>query len=218
MPILGDISLCLQEMGALSYLSVFLSLSVSLGESLPRCRCLYGQSCWPNAAAFSTLASQVSQPLLHPVPPAFACYPPSSPSGDCAEVVAHYTDGVWRATQPGALQQPNFETFIFPNGTISACYLNVNLGMPCQQGSVPPIGVNASSAQDIQAAVKFANKHNLRLVIKNTGHDYLGRSSGRGGFMVWTHNLKSMSYNPSFVPQGAPSRNAETFQGMLPTS
>ena len=58
-------------------------------------------------------------------------------------------------------------------------------------------------AEDAQAAVKFANEKNLRLVIKNTGHDYMGRSTGRGGFLLWTHHLKDKLYNATFVPQGA---------------
>jgi hypothetical protein len=64
---------------------------------------------------------------------------------------------------------PYFETFIFQNGTISGCYFNTTLGFPCGQGSVPPVGVDARTVQDVQAAVKFASKHNLRLVVKNTG-------------------------------------------------
>jgi hypothetical protein len=67
------------------------------------------------------------------------------------------------------MQSPNFESFIFNNGSISACYLNTTLGVPCQQGSVPIIGVDARSVSDIQAAVKFAANHNLRLAVKNTG-------------------------------------------------
>jgi hypothetical protein len=78
-------------------------------------------------------------------------------------------DGNWRADQSGALQYPNFESFIFNNGSISACYMNTTLGVPCQQGSVPVTGVDARSVSDIQAAVKFAVQHNLRLVVKNTG-------------------------------------------------
>lgn len=58
---------------------------------------------------------------------------------------------------------------MFNNGSISACYTNTTLGVPCTQGSVPVIGVDARSASDIQAAVKFAVKHNLRLAVKNTG-------------------------------------------------
>jgi hypothetical protein len=47
--------------------------------------------------------------------------------------------------------------------------MNTSLGVPCDQGSVPIIGIDARSVGDIQAAVIFAVKHNLRLTIKNTG-------------------------------------------------
>ena len=114
--------------------------------------------------------SQVSQPLVRPIPPASACYPATSPSGNCSEVTANWNDGNWRANQTGALQSPNFETFIFPNNTISACYLNTTLGFPCTQGSIHIIGVDARTPEDIQAAVRFAAAHNLRLVVKNTGY------------------------------------------------
>ncbi|PIL35787.1 hypothetical protein GSI_02517 [Ganoderma sinense ZZ0214-1] len=114
-------------------------------------------------------------------------------------------DGNWRANHSGAMQNINYEAYIFPNGTIDACYLNTTLGAPCRQGSVSVIGVDARTVEDIQAAVMFAAKHEgLRLVVKNTGHDYLGRSDGRGSFLVWTHNLKNISVRTTFRPTGAP--------------
>lgn len=67
------------------------------------------------------------------------------------------------------MQHPNFQAAILPNGTVEACYLNTTLGAPCDQGSIPVIGVDARSPEDIQAAVRFAAAHNLRFVIKNTG-------------------------------------------------
>src|SRR5258705_3781278 len=131
------------------------------------CRCIFGSQCWPSDSEFQTLASQVSQPLLHPAPPASPCY--NSASGNCSEVRAAWSNGVWRSDQPGAAEHTNWETYTFSNGTIQACYLNTTLGVPCQQGGVPVIGVDARTPNDIQEAVKFAAKHNLRLVIKNTG-------------------------------------------------
>lgn len=154
----------------MNLLAVFLSfsqlVSVTLGSP---CRCLHGQKCWPNASDFSALESQISQPLIYPKPPASACYPVSSPSGNCTDVQVNWFDGIWHADQPGSQQYSNFETYTFNNGSISACYLNTTLGVPCQQGSVPIIGVDARSVGDIQAGVKFAAKHNLRLAVKNTG-------------------------------------------------
>lgn len=67
------------------------------------------------------------------------------------------------------MQNTNYEAYIFPNGTIDACYLNTTVGTLCRQGSVSVIGIDARTVQDVQEAVKFAAKHNLRLVVRNTG-------------------------------------------------
>jgi hypothetical protein len=57
--------------------------------------------------------------------------------------------------------------------------------------------VNISTVGHIQLAINFARNANLRLVIKNTGHCYLGKSSGAGALSIWTHNLKDITYYPS---------------------
>lgn len=144
----------------------------SLALSKLTCRCLAGDKCWPSNSEFSKLASQVSQPLLSPRPPEAACYPVTKPSGNCTDVTSNTLNGRWRSEQPGSMQSPNFETFIFNNGTINACYLNTTIGAPCGQGSVPVIGVDARSVSDVQATIKFAAKNNLRLVVKNTGYEH----------------------------------------------
>ncbi|OBZ77454.1 6-hydroxy-D-nicotine oxidase, partial [Grifola frondosa] len=177
------------------------------------CRCVFGDPCWPSEEDFAHLASQVSQPLLHPLPSGSPCYPPSDPSGNCTAVIQESTDGNWRANQSGTMQFSNFETYIFPNNTISACYLNTTIGGPCEQGSVPIIGVDARTIDDIQSAISFAALHNLRLVVKNTGHDLSGRSTTRGSFLVWTHHLKNITFHDSFQPSGAP--RTETFDNAI---
>ncbi|KAF8834784.1 FAD-binding domain-containing protein [Paxillus ammoniavirescens] len=180
------------------------------------CLCTSDQSCWPNATEFSQLQAQVSQPLVYPLPAASACYPTSDPSGNCTAVTENWADGNWRSSMPGAMEAPNWETFMLKNGTIDACYLNTTITGTCGQGRVPVIGIDARSVADIQAGVNFAVKYSLKLVIKNTGHDFLGRSAARGSFVVWTHNLKNITYNPAFVPQGAPANetyNAVTLGG-----
>ena len=150
-----------------SLLTVALSLTSALAKPAHGCRCTSGSDCWPSDSEFQSLASKVSQPLIHPVPPATPCY--DSAAGDCTDVRAGWFNGLWRSNQSGAAEHTNRETYVLPNGTIQACYLNTTLGFPCQQGSVPVIGVDARTPDDIQEAVKFAGNHNLRLVIKNTG-------------------------------------------------
>ncbi|KAI0787901.1 FAD-binding domain-containing protein [Fomes fomentarius] len=174
------------------------------------CRCLYGEPCWPSPSDIAKLAASVPQPLLFPEPPASPCYSSTNSSG-CADVIKGWTDGNWRADQPGAMQSPNFETYILQNGTIDTCYLNTTLWAPCGQGSVSAIGVDARSPKDIELAVKFAARHNLRLVVKNTGHDLLGRSAARGSLLLWTHNLKNITVHPTFTPSGAPASETYTY-------
>ncbi|CAL1695780.1 unnamed protein product [Somion occarium] len=166
------------------------------------CKCISTDDCWPDASAFAKLASEVSQPLVQPFPTASACYPVSDPSGNCTEVQTLWGDGNWRSNQAGSMQESNYETFTFDNGTISACYRDTALGVPCEQGSVPVIGVDARTLEDVQAGVKFARVHNLRLVVKNTGHDFLGRSAGRGSFVIWTHHMKNITVHDTFTPFG----------------
>lgn len=54
--------------------------------------------------------------------------------------------------------------------------------------------VNVSNVAQIQLTVNFARSLNLRLVVKNTGHDYNGRSTGYGALSLWTHNLKDIRF------------------------
>jgi FAD/FMN-containing dehydrogenase len=68
----------------------------------------------------------------------------------------------------------------------------------CTQGGYPSYTVNASSVAQIQLAVNFARNAGIRFVIKNTGHDFLGKSSGAGSLSVWMHGLKDMEFIPFY--------------------
>lgn len=64
----------------------------------------------------------------------------------------------------------------------------------CTLGGYPSYVVNVSTVAQIQLAVNFARDNSLRLVVKNTGHDYLGKSVGAGALGIWTHRLKGLQY------------------------
>jgi hypothetical protein len=59
----------------------------------------------------------------------------------------------------------------------------------CTQGGYAEYAVKVSNVAQIQLAVNMARSLNLRLVVRNTGHDYNGRSVGKGALSVWTHGL-----------------------------
>ena len=52
-----------------------------------------------------------------------------------------------------------------------------------------------SCADDVAAGIKFATKHNIRLVVRNTGHDYNGKSTGSGALGIWMHHLKDITFS-----------------------
>lgn len=64
---------------------------------------------------------------------------------------------------------------------------------PCELGNYVRYAVNVTGPDDIISAVNFAQEKNIRFVIRNTGHDYLGRSTGAGALAVWTHHLKDIT-------------------------
>ena len=65
-----------------------------------------------------------------------------------------------------------------------------NYSSSCLQGGYPTYVVNVSTVAQIQLAVNFARNANLRLVVKNTGHDFNGKASGKGALSIWTHYLR----------------------------
>jgi FAD/FMN-containing dehydrogenase len=64
----------------------------------------------------------------------------------------------------------------------------------CTQGGYSEYAVKISNVAQIQLAVNLARTQNLRLVVRNTGHDYNGRSVGKGALSIWTHGLKEIKY------------------------
>lgn len=62
--------------------------------------------------------------------------------------------------------------------------------------------VAATTAADVAAAVDFAREHHMRLAVKGTGHDYLGRSSAPDSLLVWTHAMRAVKIDDAFVPTG----------------
>lgn len=59
----------------------------------------------------------------------------------------------------------------------------------CTLGKQPFFAVNATKENDIVAAINFASYNNIRVVIKETGHDILGRSEGGASLLIWTRYL-----------------------------
>jgi len=68
----------------------------------------------------------------------------------------------------------------------------------------------ATEAKHIQAGVVFAKKHNIRLVVRNTGHDFMGRSVASGALAINTHRLKGSAFVKKYKGPGGYSGSAVT--------
>jgi FAD/FMN-containing dehydrogenase len=70
--------------------------------------------------------------------------------------------------------------------------------------SAPSVyAVHAANAADVAAAIRFAAKHNLRLVVKGGGHSYLGGSNAPDSLLVWTRAMDGVELHDAFVPSGS---------------
>ncbi|KAJ6545042.1 FAD-binding domain-containing protein [Mycena vulgaris] len=126
----------------------------------------------------------------------------------CDAVRAGYDDELVRSNVPSAYMITQWETCQSSGQQCLLDYLdpaNTTPSSPsqtCRTGSVPNYFIDVRTAADVVAAFNFTKKTSIPLVIKNTGHDYKGRSSAPGSLALWTHNLKNISYNTDFVPEG----------------
>lgn len=110
----------------------------------------------------------------------------------------HYMDWRLRTEQYGSFEYLDWETC----GESSCIVESLNISAPvsgnCSLGRLSAYYVEARHASDIQQTVKFAFDNKIRLSIKNTGHDYFGRSTGANSLALWTHNLKGITFNKYF--------------------
>ncbi|CAF3287273.1 unnamed protein product [Rotaria sp. Silwood2] len=165
------------------FIMITVSQQLVVGER--RCRCLISNSsCWPNSSTWQLFNNTIDGRLLSAEPSAAVCNGKTYNAQACALATAQWYNSTWRADQVGAMQNHNWEN--------SSCSISVN-STTCNQGSVPVFAVMATLLKHVQETVRFAATNNLRLVIKSTGHDYLGRSTAAGSLLLWLHQMKNMT-------------------------
>lgn len=95
-------------------------------------------------------------------------------------------------SQPAAYHDAFFGSCMTEGHACPLTHLPANgtnpLQATCYQGSVPDYYIDVRKVSDIQVGLRFAEEHNIPLVIKNTGHDYKGRSAGRHSLAIWYVN------------------------------
>ncbi|KAJ4371945.1 hypothetical protein N0V85_009078, partial [Neurospora sp. IMI 360204] len=175
-------------------------------DNSSNCRCIPGDACWPSPPEWSRFNQTVGGRLIATVPLGSVCYSGDEryDSAKCAQLrsdwhltATHYRDSASVMNQffahgpgPDGGQCDPFDGDSSPSG-------QERNHEKCSIGSLVTYSLNASSASagtDFIHTLSFAHQHNVRLVIRNTGHDYLGKSTGAGSLALWTHHLKDIEF------------------------
>jgi FAD/FMN-containing dehydrogenase len=162
-----------------------LAKASSLARTLRRAR--PGEAGWPSAAEWAGLNAQVGGRLLKLADPLAAC----------------------RADPGGAACTEFFKAIRNPYYILDRANLTQSSGWVGAWTSKPSAyAVAAQSAADVAAAVNFARRHKLRLVVKGAGHSYQGTSDAPDSLLVWTHPMQDIVTHDAFVPKGCAGKVA----------
>ncbi|KAJ7613756.1 FAD-binding domain-containing protein [Mycena polygramma] len=155
----------------------------------------------PGAAAsskFASLNATLGGRLRETHPISEPCYEDST-SDECHYIESNYVNSTFRRDVYGATMYPVWETCFATN---QGCVLNYQdptdptapwTTQKCEIGSLSSAYLAVECAEDVQHALAFAKSTGTLLSVKNTGHDFVGRS---------THNLNNITYDAAFVPEG----------------
>ncbi|KAI9150364.1 VAO-type flavoprotein oxidase [Paramyrothecium foliicola] len=172
-----------------------LILSVGFGEAASKCKAVPGSSAWPSTDKWRKLNETVEGRLFRPTPPAAVCHSerPEFNEEACAAVTKAWEGHDFHTYDPVST--------LWNNWNNDTCLPDPKF--PCSGDGYPALVVNATTAEHVKAAVDFARKHNIRLVVKNTGHDFAGRSVAPNALSIWTHHMTSRSFDDKeFKPRG----------------
>ncbi|KAJ5176563.1 FAD linked oxidase N-terminal [Penicillium canariense] len=190
--VLADVSASLQN-STIASMFDFANNSTAKRSVRHSCKPMPGDLLWPVDLIWNIFDRLLGGSLIKTIPLASVCYPdwPEYDATMCATITADWLSSDLHMADPTSIMLPLYEG----RTCLPSPY---NYTASCTQGAYPAYAVNVSSVAQIQLAVNFARNLNLRLVVKNTGHDFNGKASGKGALTIWTHYLKEKTYYPSF--------------------
>jgi hypothetical protein len=134
----------------------------------PACKAHPQQPGWPSSADWAQLNQAVGSRLLAPAPLAAVCHRkhPSYNAGACERVRSNWASSQFHAHHPTSSLWTNVNGY--------SCEV-LDTAAACTTEGFPVYVLNATSAEQIAVAVRWAGARNVRVSVKSTGHDFLGR-------------------------------------------
>jgi hypothetical protein len=178
------------------------------------CCCFPGDSCWPTASQWEAFNEPLGGKLIATVPIASKCHIDPYAVYDAAACSA--LQDAWTLEETHYVSSSSVMAPLFAN---QSCDPFTPVDAQCVLGTYIQYAVDARTATDYQTTIAFAIANNIRLVVRNTGHDYHGKSTGPGALGIWTHNMKSIqvldytssSYNCKAMKTGAGVQGMEAY-------
>ena len=146
-----------------------------------------GATGWPSLAQWDRLKQQVGGRLLKLESP-FAGCAASPRDAPCSEALAQLKNPFYLGDQPALTQ--------------TSGWADAWTSLPSAYA------VTAENTADVVAAVNFARRHHLRLVVKGGGHSYQGTSDAPDSLLLWTRHMKTVTLHDAFVGQGCGGNQA----------
>ncbi|KAK4450485.1 hypothetical protein QBC34DRAFT_437309 [Podospora aff. communis PSN243] len=175
------------------------------------CKCYPGDACWPKPKDWTKLNKTVDGNLATAIPPGAPCHNtfngllgslPTYNAAECADVTASWTREQWQIEHPIAL--------MWTLSTNETCRPTTNPQDTCTSGYYGVYVIEAKTKAHIKEGIDFARKKNLRLIIRNTGHDFIGRSTGWGSLIINTHSFQDYKFHKNWKGPGGYKGSAVT--------
>lgn len=163
----------------------------ALPDSRQECRSVPGDASWPSSADWDAFNTTVHGRLIATIPISAPCHVSSYNGSSLSTYNQQRCDALrqtWFLPETHLPSPSSPMAYQFTNNT---CNPWLSPDSPCTLGGHVAYSVNATSADDFKETIQFAKRNNIRLVIRNTGHDYLGKSTGAHALAIWTHYMKA---------------------------
>ncbi|KAI1095734.1 FAD/FMN-containing isoamyl alcohol oxidase MreA [Rostrohypoxylon terebratum] len=183
-----------------------------------QCRFIPGDPAWPSQSDWDSLNETVNGNLIATIPLAAPCHTTVLGQSNVlfSEDECSKLRDAWFTPQT---YLPSLSPMQYPF-TNNSCNPFLEPGTPCEIGYHVVYAINATRAEQVSAAIQFSRDHNIRFVIRNTGHDYLGKSTGAHSLAILTQwmkyselieNYESAKYAGPAIKLGAGTQTLEAY-------
>lgn len=148
---------------------VFLALLpsfVSPSNAGSTCRCFPGDTCWPSQEVWDSLNNTVNGRLVASRPLGAPCH--HSAFAPYNQSQCDSLRDRWLTPQ---LHYPTSSSVMAPFFANNSCNPFLPPSAQCVVGTYVSYAVDVHEPRDIAETVKFAQRKNIRLIIRNTGHE-----------------------------------------------